>query len=140
MKRLIGAFLEHYGWAQNWTVLCPIWAFPLRYDPILIPNWDRYGTIARTGLFEIRLSMAILLEEIRVMKAVRFFDKEKPTSAAKYGFNRSKLRIGGQIATGNLSSCPLDGDFAPHTRIIASLMRLVHCVHSKALGALREEL
>ena len=46
------------------------------------------------------------------------FYYKKLTSAAKCGFCRSKLRIGSQIATGNLSACPLDGDFAPHARII----------------------
>ena len=62
--------------------------------------------------------MAILLEEIRAMQTVRYFDKEKPTSAAKCGFNPSKLRIVSHIAAGNAFTCPLDGDFAPHTRII----------------------
>ena len=68
---------------------------------------------------------------------------DKPQEARGVGIrtkHKSKLRIGGQIATGNPLPCPLDGDFAPHTRIIASLMRLVHCVHSKALDALRKEL
>ena len=46
---------------------------------------------------------------------------DKPQEARGVGIrtkHKSKLRIGGQIATGNPSPCPLDGDFAPHTRII----------------------
>lgn len=48
----------------------------------------------------------------------RDYEAEKePMSAAKCGFNLSKLRIGSQIAAGNPLPCPLDGDSAPHTRV-----------------------
>ena len=83
--------------------------------------------------------MAILLEEIRVMKAVRFFDKEKPTSAAKYGFNRSKIRHVLHIATGNLFPWHLDGDFAPHTRILRITDAVGSLRSQHGASAMREE-
>ena len=49
---------------------------------------------------------------------------DKPQEARGVGIrtkHKSKLRIGGQIATGNPSPCPLDGGFRspyPHYRIV----------------------
>ena len=45
---------------------------------------------------------------------------DKPQEARRLGIrtkHKSKLRIGGQIATGNPSPCPLDGDTAPRPAV-----------------------
>ena len=70
--------------------------------------------------------------------------EKKPTSAAKCGFNRSKLRIVSHIATGNAFTCLLDGDFAPHTRIIriadaVGSLRSQHGASAMRTGAVYEQ-